>query len=191
MSQKTKSKEPSASILKKHPLLSICGLLTVVLIAVIIFRHGSIPAMENQLETRTAQSQRLQSNISHSAQLQEHYDALVASNAKVTARLVRASELSMQQQYLYRLEAETGTKYKDFRPPPSGVGIKGTMTSYLTVPYSVSVEGGYPQLLTYLRRLENGPAYCRILSAGVARATNDLTNPQLVLSLNLELLGKP
>lgn len=191
MNSKTKTSGSSTSFFKKHPLSISCALLSLILAVVIVFRRGSLPSASSELEAKQSQGERLKTNVTNAQHLTEQIDTLTVANAKIASRLVRPSELAKNQQYFYRLEAETGTKYSELRPPSTGSGVKGTMTNFVAVPYAVTVEGTYDQLLTYIRRLESGAAYCRIVSANFSRTGNDITSQNLVLALNLELLGLP
>lgn len=188
---KTKDK-PSLSFLKKQPITLGCALLSVILIGGIVYRRDAVPAAAAEVEDRTTKGERLSANLTNSAHLTEQREALVQANAAVSGRLVRAGELSKNLQYFYRLEAETGTKYTDLKQLPTAAKL-APGTSYQPVPYSVTVEGNYFQLVTFLRRLENGVHFCRVMNSTLSRAGNSelLQNQQLTLNLNLELLGQP
>ena len=183
--------EDVVSALKKYPVIFACGLLSVAILLAIYYRGDVVPAATTELETKTVLSDRLKANLVNSAQLAEQRDALVAANAAIAARLIRASELAKNQQYFYRLEAETGTKYKDLKQLPPTPTIKGGGNAYVAVPYSLVVEGGYSQLLNFMRRLEGGAPFCRVSSVNLTRETSELSNPLLVLTLSIELLGQP
>jgi len=184
--------KPSLSFLKKHPLSIGCALLSLALIATIVYRRDAMPAAVAELEDKATRGERLKANITNSAQLSEQREALVKANAVISGRLVKASELAKNLQYFYRLESETGTKFTDLRQLPTSGAVKAG-SSYLPVPYSVTVEGTYFQLQTFLRRLENGIYYCRVLNTTLSRAVGGeiAGNQQLTLNLNLELLGQP
>lgn len=188
----SKPKEkPSLSVLKKHPLSIGCACLSVLLIAAIFYRREEVPTVSAAVEERTAKGERLSANITNSAHLTEQREALVQANAAVAGRLVKATELAKNLQYFYRLEAETGTKYTDLRQLPTAAKL-APGTSYQPVPFALTVEGNYFQLVTFLRRLENGVYFCRILNSTLGRTGSDtLSNQQLTLNLNLELLGQP
>ena len=183
----------SPNFLKKHPLSVGCALLSLLLIAAIVYRRDAMPSTVTDLEDKAVRGERLKANITNSAQLTEQREALVKTNAAVSSRLVKASELAKNLQYFYRMEAETGTKYIELRQQASPTAVKPGNT-YLSVPYTLTVEGSYLQLVTLLRRLENGKHFCRILNATLAgkgsgepSAALDL----LTLTMNLELLGQP
>jgi hypothetical protein len=183
--------EDVVSALKKYPIIFTCALVSAVTIAAIVYRRDELPVAAAALEEKMSQSERLKLNLVNSAQLAEQRDALIAANAAVAKRLIKASELAKNQQYFYRLEAETGTKYKDLKQLPPTPTTKGGGNAYVAVPYLIVVEGGYSQLLSFMRRLESGGPFCHVSGANLARESSEITNQLLVLTLNLELLGQP
>ncbi|MBL9208523.1 MAG: hypothetical protein JNN01_25800 [Opitutaceae bacterium] len=183
--------EDVVSALKKYPLIFTCALVSAITMVAIYYRRDEMPVATAALDEKSSLSERLKLNIVNSAQLAEQRDALIAANAAVAARLIKASELAKNQQYFYRLEAETGTKYKDLKQLPPTPSIKGGSNAYVAVPYTLVVEGGYSQLLSFMRRLENGSPFCHVSSANLARETSDISNQLLVLNLSIELLGQP
>lgn len=177
------------ALLKKHPVGFGCGLIALALAVGTYYRYEEVPAAEALLEQRTGEGERLKTNIKHSLLLKEQYDALAAANREVGVRAVRLGALATNLQYFYRIEAETGAKLVDLRqlaPAP----VKGPAPKYLRIPYSLSVQGDYAKVLTFLRRLETGTHFCRINSATFAPVTNGEPN-DVTLVLSIELLGLP
>jgi Tfp pilus assembly protein PilO len=187
--------------LKKHPFAAACVGLSLVLLGAYFFRQDAVPQSETLLADRTAESRRLKSNITNSASLKEQVAALEEASRKVDQRLVRLADLAKNQQYFYKIEAETGVKITDLRPggaassaaakPPAGV-----KKHYSSVPYSCSVQGTYTQLLSFLRKVEEGEHFQRILTATVSMAGGSgeddaaAADPTLSLSINIEFLGQ-
>jgi Tfp pilus assembly protein PilO len=65
-------------------------------------------------------------------------------------------------------------------------------SAYVGVPFSVSVQGSYTQVMNFLNRLQNGRHLCRINAANFSKvAAVGNARPLVNLSLNLELLGQP
>ncbi|MEO7600309.1 MAG: hypothetical protein ABIV50_15350 [Opitutus sp.] len=147
--------------------------------------NGKIEETQTLLTQKSAEAERLAANVRDGAQLPEQVNALTAAGAKIQARMIKASQLANNLQYFYRLENESGVELLDVRQTTSG-----TKNAAGGVGFAVSVKGDYPTLLGYLRRLEGGPNYCRIVSTSIAAPTPDRSG-LLTLSLNLELLGQP
>ncbi len=60
---------------------------------------------------------------------------------------------------------------------------------YKSIPFSMRVNGTYPQLVSFIRELESGPRQLRIRSFDFSRI--DVKSNALALNLTVELLGKP
>jgi hypothetical protein len=177
------SNEQLLAFIKRNPVSITCAVLSLALGAAIYFRSGAIPAERALLEQKSAEGERLAINIKYGNQLKEQLDELTAASRAIDARLL-PSQLGIKQQYFYKLEADTGVKLVSLSPGgPSPTQVK----NFVTVPFGVSVQGTYPQIIDFLRRVENGPHYSRVLSAMVGKTGADT----VALSLNLEILGAP
>jgi len=181
------------ALLKKNPIGVGCGVLAIALGAALYFRSDGLPAASAKLDQVSAEGQRLTANIKNAAQLHEQLAALAAADQEVEPRIVHAGELAKNLQYFYKIEAETGTKLTDLHQnammPATAKGP--AKTTYSGISFSVTVEGEYTALLDFLRRLENGSHYCRVLTATMSLSGNevDRTGP-LRLIITLELLGQ-
>lgn len=180
------------ALIKKNPLSFGCGALSVILAAAVYLRDDEIPGAEAELALRSADGDRIALNIQYSAQLKEHADAIAAAGKEMEARLIRPNQLGTNTQYFYKLEGDTGVKIIDLRQitAPGAPAAKGAKNAYAPVPFSVSVQGHLPQILEFLRQLENGAHYCRVLTASFNGAASN-RNSVLTLGLSLELLGRP
>jgi hypothetical protein len=187
------SNEQLLAFVRKNPITLGCGVLAIGLAAAIYLRGGGIPAAETELEQKATEGRRLELNLKSSAQLPEHVAAMSAALAAIEPRLVHADELANNLQYFYKLESETGTKLGDLRQLAAPKGAKNAKPAagvFAPVAFSASVQGEYPALLDFLRRLENGDRFVRVASASINLTTPDRTGP-LSLQLDLELLGLP
>ena len=188
------SKGQVIAFVKKNPIGFGCGALCLALAAAMYYRADMVPASEAELEQQATEAERLAGNLKNAAQLPEQLDAMIAAGKQVEARLVQPGDLAKNQQYFYKLEADTGTKIDCRQSTPPAA--KDRKTLYLSVPYTVTVQGDYAQILNLLRRLESGAHYCRMLTAtltapGGGVSSGESTDNQLTLNLNLELLGQP
>jgi len=177
------------AVLKKNPVSVGCAVLTLLLGVGIYFRSDSLPVAAADLEQKSTEGQRLAANLQNASQLTEQYATIAQAGREIDARLVHASDLAKNLQYFYKFEAETGTKLIELRQLPL-TPVKGAAkTTFAPVGYSIGVQGDYTQLMEFLRRLEHGAHYCRIVVSGIAGTGNE--RGPLRLSLTLELLGQP
>jgi hypothetical protein len=188
--------EPVITTLKANPISVACGALALTLAVGIYLRSGRLPESEALLEQKVTQGERIDANLKNGVQLADQYAAISAARKEIEARLIRPDELAKNLQFFYKLEADTGTKLVDLRQNvlvPGKAGGKGK-TAYTGIVYAVAVRGDYSRLLDFLRRLESGQRYCRVMSAtliGVSNGVEGSRGNDLTLNLGLELLGQP
>jgi hypothetical protein len=179
------------TLLKKNPIAVGCGVLSLALAVGIYFRGGAVPAAEEELAQKTDEGTRLAANLQNAAQLKEQVDTLAACGKEIDARLVHASQTLTNYQYFYKLESETGAKMTVIAQAPVGGPSKGAAKSlFVGVPFSITVQGTMTQMIDYLRRLESGARYGRVMSVSFGVPSND-RGGIVTLALNLELLGQP
>ncbi|MBI2496697.1 MAG: hypothetical protein HYV75_01790 [Opitutae bacterium] len=171
------------ALLKKHPIGSACGLLCVICAGLLYLRSSKIDESRGEYEAKSAEATAILANVRNAEMLP----------AQVAEILIRASQLAVNLQYFYKLEAETEVKLLDVR---QGTAPKAGKSLYTPIPFNVSVQGSFKQVLAFLQKLENGPHFCRFSTvsfgksaAGSEAARADATGT--TLSLNLELLGVP
>jgi hypothetical protein len=183
------TKDDILPFVKKNPISVGCGLLSIALAAGIYVRSGELPAATEEFDQKTAEASRLSANVQNAAQLKEQLDALTAAGKEVDLRLVHASQTLPNYQLFYKLESESGVKMTS--GPTQGTPPKATgKSAFIAVPFSVTLQGTLAQLLDYLRRLESGSRYCRVLGTTLTVPITDRNSP-MTLSLNIELLGVP
>jgi hypothetical protein len=188
------------ALIKKYPFSAGCASLCFSLTFAFFYRQSEVPELDSIFDAKTNESRRLRGNIINSAQLTEHLETLVLANAAVDKRLMRAADLATNQQYFYKIESESGVKITDLRPGSSSpqttgqsVNVKG---SYAAVPYTCAVQGTYSQLLNFLRKLENGEHFQRIVSTNASIAggggdeVDNLVDPVITLVISIEFLGR-
>lgn len=179
--------------LKKHPVATLAVVVAIGCAALLYFRQGDNDALTTELAQKTAEGERLEANIKNSAQLAEQSAALSEAMKAVDGRLIRAGNLADNLQYFYRLESETGVKLVDLKqtgvvPPPA----KGPKSLFQPIGFTVSLRGSYNQVLEFVRKVENGVPFSRIVAATITSPPESLDKGAFVsLSLNVELLGQP
>ncbi|HEX2852085.1 MAG TPA: hypothetical protein VHO24_02520 [Opitutaceae bacterium] len=176
---------------KKNPISVGCGVLIVALLATAYFRADLPGEAETELEQKSSEAARLAANLKNAAHLKEHFDAVSAAQKQIESRLIQPKQLTTNSQYFYKLESETGVKLLDQgQTALTAAQRKDIKGNYLPTVFTLSVQGDYSQVLTFLRRLENGSHYCRVLTAQCSNSSAE-RGGQLTLALNLELLGFP
>jgi hypothetical protein len=176
----------TGEFVKQHPLKIICVFVALACGAGIYFLGTKITESTILLEQKVAEGSRLEANVNNAAQLSSQLEELTAVAQKIQARQIRASQLATNLQYFYRLETDSGVELIDLRQTSSGAAVKPSTG----IGFFVAVKGEYAALIGFLQRIENGPHYCRVLTASMNGQSNDRSGP-LTLNLTVELLGKP
>ncbi|MDB6167996.1 MAG: hypothetical protein JWM88_860 [Verrucomicrobia bacterium] len=185
--------EKVTTFVKGNPVSVACGVLALILIAGSYFRAGKLPEAERGLDEKSTLGRRIDTNIKNGAQLPEQLATITTAREEIETRLVRPDELAKNQQYFYKLETDTGVKLVGLRQNSLAAPKAGAAkANYVPVGYEVVVRGDYAKLLDFIRRVENGPRFCRITIAtiNVVGGSRDRPN-DLTVTLGLDLLGQP
>lgn len=179
------------ALIKKHPVSFACLLLCLASGVVIYLRYGNISAGQQELENKSTELSRMTSNIRNSVGLAEQVTEIRAHTKELDSRLLKASQLADNLQHFYKLETENGVKLVDVRQ--NALPRNTRAAAYVGIPFNVSVQGTYTQVMNFLNRLQNGRLLCRINTANFSKvaAAASSGEPLVNLSLNLELLGQP
>jgi hypothetical protein len=182
------SNEELGSLVRRNPLKVVCVLIALLSGVGIYFINTKIADATIVLEDKTKEGSLLAANVKSSTQLAEQVAEITSATEQIQRRMIRATELATNLQYFYRLETESGIELTDLRQSSGSQPVKLNSG----VAFAVSVKGEFETIMGWLQRLENGPHYCRVLSAtmGTSTATSDRSGP-LTLGLSLELLGQP
>jgi hypothetical protein len=190
--------QDAIAAVKRNPIGFLCGALSVAFAVTLYVRDEEIPGAEAEMALRTADRDRVALNIKYSVQLTEQSDALNTSVKEIESRLIRPSELGTNTQYFYTLEKLTGVKITDLRQSTfsaigavtsGAVAARASKGTFSPVGFSIGAQGTLPQILDFLRHLENGSHYCRVLTSSFVGNPSS-RNPIITVSLNLELLGQ-
>lgn len=182
--------EDITALLKKHPVGSVCALLCIACGVIWYFRGDAVELARSELEARSAEDQKIATDVRNAHELPQHLESMQAAAKQLDDRLVRVTQLASNLQFFYRLESETGVKLLDVRQNPLPT-VKGAAKSlYLAVPFTVSVQGSYKQVMDFIGRLEKGQRVSHFSSVTFTKGSA-LDSSSLNANINLELLGKP
>jgi len=171
---------------KRRPLLCVCIVAGLGLLLGWYLRLGLIGETEAALAERSAYLKKLKTNAIYATQIDQQIKALKDVNQTLSDAALREGELAKNQQRFLRLEAETGVKLVDLRAQPILPAPKGAAAnSYVPIGFSLTISGDYKQLITFMKRLDQGPTLGRIVSASISGAGS---GPQ-TMNLGVELLG--
>jgi hypothetical protein len=177
---------------KKHPVGFACGSLCVILGALLYIRGDKIAQNQATYTSKAVEASTFIANVRNSENLPKQVEEMQALAKELDSRLIRPGQLAVNLQYFYKLEAENEVKLVDIR---QGNPPKNAKTMFVGIPYAVSVQGSFKQLVTLLRKLEAGPHFCHFTnvsftkSGGTTVDSAGVASSTMTVTLNLELLG--
>lgn len=173
-------------LLKKHPIGFGCGLVSLVCGVLLYMRWGITAASQAELEASSAQAAKMIANVRNANGLAEHLTEIQTLSKEMESRMLKAGQLAVNLQYFYKLETENEVKLLDVR---QNSVPRNSKTQYMGVPFSVSVQGPYLNVINFLNRVQKGRHFCRINTASFTKVGE--TGGDMNLALSLELLGQP
>lgn len=185
--------------LKRHAFAAICCTLALATAVAYFVRMDLLDDARLEIDARQKEAENMKRNLRNATGLKEHLADLNVLLSVVDARLVRPEDLASNLQYFYRLETETGAKILLLRQL-SGAGTDAGQAAaskgpYRSVPYSVIVEGSFPQVMAFLTRLERGAHFNRIKTFTAQRGATEsgagIRSGTVVVNLSIELMGIP
>jgi hypothetical protein len=174
-----------ADFFKRYPIPALCGIIVFGGLVSFYFRSGKLEEVTAKREEKVNQLKRYKGNVIASAQLDEQLSALEKANQQFFNSAIRVTELAKNPQMFYTLEKETGVTLLDVRQLVTTAPAKAAADSFMVIPFSVTAEGEYKQLITLLKRLEFGQQITRVGSASLSPAQNG----RLSLSFTIDYLG--
>lgn len=176
------------AIVKKQPIGFACGGLCLIFAFLLYYRSSKIDENQVVYEAKSAEAAKILANVRNSSNLAEQVADIQAMTKELENRLVRGGQLAVNLQYFYKLEAENDVKLTDIR---QGATAKVAKSLYISIPYTVGVQGGYKQVMTFLYRLEAGRHFCRFMTISFSKVAGSNSGDAMSTSLSIELLGTP
>ena len=189
------SNEKVLEAVKKNKVVSVSIACVIVFGLAAMIRWSAVEDAQSELDAISTEAARYANNLRNASQLTADQALLAKRTSEIEARMLKVGALMENQQFFFDLEKNTGVKLVELRPG-SEISPAARKGFYAALPYSLTVTGTYPQLLTIIRRLENGPQFVRVLSAKLypapleASARGD-AGSILVLTMDLEVLARP
>lgn len=149
------------SAAKKHPVGTVCGVLIVASAVVLYFRWDVGAASQAEYDAKSAEAAKMIANVTNAPGLEEQVAEITQLGKDLDNRLIKAAQIATNQQYFYKLESDTGVKLiGDVRQ--NTPRVRQGKFNFTPVPFSVVVQGTYPQLMKFLGELQAGKHFCRI-----------------------------
>lgn len=173
------------AFLRDHARELLGGLAALLLLGLGIFlylRQSNIAAELAEVEQRGG---KVLQTVTRRSVVSQQLDTARATVRHIEDNLVRESDLAGNIAFFYELEQQTGVRLVQVRQFKSAAVPAGRR--FLTVPFSLQVNGSYTAVLDYLNRLESSPRILRVRNLSLSRIKPDA--PALDLDLEVEILG--
>ncbi len=173
--------------IKNYPIPFIAGFVILVSFLTFYFRMDVIDDLETRYEEISVKGERMTDNLLKGGRIEEDLKSLQVLTEDIESRLINPVELAKNLQYFYRWEEETGAKISGLKQNRV-IENTGKGKSYVRVSYSVDITGRFGVILSYLKKLETGPLFCRINSLSTNNSQNG-PEYDVTAAIELELLG--
>ena len=178
-------------LIKKNPVGVSCCAISLLCGVVLYLGSDTVDEAKVRLEESSKQSQAMLTNIRNTSglSLSQQTDTIQRSAKQLESRLVKAGQLATNLQYFYRLESDTGVKLTDVRQNQVGRSSNGF---YFGVPYTVTFQGTFKQIMEFLQRIESGKHFSKYSTVSFSKTAGaESAGGMLSVSMNIELLGTP
>lgn len=108
--------------------------------------------------------------------------------ARIDQNLITESDLAGNMDYFYQIEKATKVRLTNLSQMSSQRA--GDEEVYRAIPFSLRLNGSYPQVLAFLHELETGPRLLRVKNYHFTQIDPAIVDG-LSLDLTVEVLGRP
>lgn len=173
------------AVSRRNPIATFCIVLLVLLGGADWFlwqRWGRL-AVESERTRQEGEAMLL--SLSSHPRIQAQSTEAATALAYIDANLASEADLAGNLDYFYQIEKSTRVRLTNLSQlssqPPAD------QNAFLAIPFSLRLNGSYPQVLSYLHALETGPRLVRIKNYRFTQASTDA----LTADLTVEMLGRP
>lgn len=170
---------------KSYPVPASCFIIVLVALLSFYFRADLLTETADKLEGRNKELKKLKANIAASTQIDDQLAVLTKANEKFQATAMRVSELAKNPQYFYNLESQTGVTLSDVKQIVTSAPAKLAPDAYFVIPFNITAEGEFKQLIKFMRTLEYSQNVSRVTSVSMSPSLGS----KLSMSVNMEVLG--
>jgi hypothetical protein len=182
--------QPNLSLLRRHPLATICGGIALVVLGAFVFRYSSLDDAKELLAQQQGKAESIHRNIRNATELPEHLAALQSGVTRLEEKLMRSGDVAAYQQFFFKLETDSGVKIVRLQPTATSRPGQGKQAgTYLPLGFDITVEGTFPDVVRFSRNLESSARYFRLGSFSVRRGGGTGQSNIVTLIMGLELLG--
>ena len=170
--------------LRRYPFCVTCAIVSLIMAVSSWFLWQEVQYLKDDLARHAQDGENMLATLVSGKTLRDDLDYARKFTRRIEDNLVTADNLADNKGYFYRIEKQAHVSLNDIQQfPPSPADAQSL---YRKIPFVLRLTGGAEQLAYFLRAVETGPRLAVINSFSFRRNAS-----QLMLDLNVELLGKP
>lgn len=184
-----------AGRLRQYPVAIAASVVALVIALLVFARSSHLEQLEQQLQERELEWSRVSGNLKRARDLEGHLEQIIAADSAVTARLMDPEEVAINYDYFYQLERASGVRLTTLNQggviETKGSNIPGIaeFKEYQLIGYTIALEGGFTNVVSFLSRLQTGEHFVRVSAFTVNRARQGGSGDAISANLQVQILG--
>lgn len=174
-------------IVRRSPFLSCCIVVFLVVSTANYFLWQRLQAITTQYEEVRHSGETIFTALSSHGRINTQLATVEEALKKIDQNLITETDIGENYAYFYQIETLSRVHLAPLNQLSSQPANEGV--PYKTIPFTMRATGTYPQIIGFLRELENGPRQLRIRTFDFSRG--DGKGNLIAVELTVELLGSP
>lgn len=171
---------------RRHPLSALCAVVCIICAAISFYISGNMKWLELEHKQATQDGELAVASMISGPSVRQELSASREVTRRIEDNLVIEDNLAENLWYFYKMEQQTKVHIAELLPVNSIVS--DTRSLYRRVPFTIRVTGTYDQTAAFLHAIETGPRLSNVTYLSYRRS--DLASANVILEMNVELLGK-
>ncbi len=189
------NKELVIAKLKQYPVVVVCGVLVIAGLIASYLRLDILPSLVEQQEDLDRRWNVMRENDVAAVGLPEQIERIEEFLENVDERLLSPTDIAGNYRSFYQVEFNSGVNITNLvqgNPSAAGDGVfKPRLEHFTSIPYRVTLEGRFDQVLQFTHELEYGELLVRVDSFELLPAGGrDSRADRVRLNLTMEVLAR-
>lgn len=177
---------------RQYP-IAISTLVLAVVLGLYVWSGGDNKIqLARQLTDLQSQWERMERNLRNATGLESQLEEMQELRAKMRTRMTRREEVALNLNYFYRLEQQSNVSISSINQLPASAGQQArhlpTMADFDIIGYSMTIEGSFNDVLSFLQSIQQGEYFARIENVNFGRG-RDQAGRAVSASIQVFILG--
>ena len=179
------------SVVRKHTLLVVSGILLVVGGGFYFMRSGEVEYLSVSYDDMMLERARILKNLKFGADIDPDVEVSNQQLANAEHRMLDSRDLASNYNYFFQIENATGVELQDLKQLEYAVvDSKGrrrkSRTNFERIRFQMTISGRLPEVLNFVRGLEGGSAFYQLENM---RVVKNKSEGSVSIGLSLLMLG--